>query len=126
MPLAIKLNREDGPPAGVVVELSGSLDTATAPELERQLAPVLTGTVGRLTFDLAGLNFITSAGLRVFELSRKALRQRGGQVSFVHLQPQIREVFAVIQSLPGMKVFQNLAELDAYLAARQQSHLEKQ
>jgi len=98
-------------------------DTATAPELERQLAPVLAGPVKDIVFDLAQLKFISSAGLRVFSTTRKTLKERGGQASFIHMQPQIQEVFDIMKSLPGVAVFKNVAELDAYLAARQRSHL---
>jgi len=101
------------------VELAGSLDTATAPDLERGLAPVLDGGVRHLVFDLAGLKFVSSAGLRVFGIARKRLKERGGQVCFVHMQPQIQEVFEIIKALPGLGVFRNHAELDEYLAARQ-------
>ena len=106
------------------VKLAGSLDTATAPELERQLAPVLAGSVKDLIFDLAQLKFISSAGLRVFSTARKQLKERGGQASFIHLQPQIQEVFDIMKSLPGVAVFTDVAELDRYLAARQRSYQE--
>jgi len=103
----------------VTVELAGSLDTATAPELERGLSTLLDDGVRQLVFDLAGLKFVSSAGLRVFGMARKRLREGGGHVCFVHMQPQIEEVFEIIKALPGLGVFRNTAELDAYLAARQ-------
>jgi anti-anti-sigma factor len=106
----------------VTVKLSGSLDTSTAPELERQLAPLLAEAVRDLVFDLAQLKFISSAGLRVFSMTRKQLKERGGQASFINMQPQIQEVFAIIKALPGVAVFQDAAELDRYLAARQRAH----
>src|SRR5215475_2665788 len=106
----------------VTVNLAGSLDTVTAPDLERQLAPVLSGPVKDLVFDLAQLKFISSAGLRVFSTARKQLKERGGQTSFINMQPQIQEVFEIMKSLPGVTVFKDLAELDRYLAARQRSH----
>src|SRR5437660_425611 len=59
------------------IRLSGSLDTATAPELEAQLATLLAGPVKELVFDLANLTFISSAGLRVIAQARKQLRERG-------------------------------------------------
>ena len=108
----------------VMVKLIGSLDTATAPELERQLAPVLAGQVKDLVFDLAELKFISSAGLRVFSSARKTLKQRGGQASFIRMQPQIQEVFEIMKSLPGVAIFKDIAELDSYLAARQRAHKE--
>jgi anti-sigma B factor antagonist len=104
------------------IKLSGSLDTATAPELERKLAPILTTPIRDLVFDLAELRFISSAGLRVFASARKGVKARGGQASFIRMQPQIAEVFAIIQSLPGIAIFQSEAELDEYLAARQHAH----
>ena len=34
------------------------------------------------------------------------------------MQPQVEEVFAIIQSLPGIGVFKDLEALDRYLATR--------
>jgi len=119
MPLDIQIQKST--PESVRVKLTGSLDTATSPELERQLEPVLAGPVTALVFDLAGLNFITSAGLRVFATARKPMVARKGHVSFVNLQAQIQEVFNIIQALPGVSVFESLEEMDRYLAARQRA-----
>jgi anti-sigma B factor antagonist len=126
MPLEIQIQKNvGGQGAGTVtVKLTGSLDTATAPDLERQLSPVLAGTVKDVVFDLAQLKFISSAGLRVFTSTRKVLKDRGGQASFINLQPQIQEVFEIMKSLPGVAIFKDMAELDRYLAARQRSHTE--
>ena len=106
----------------VTAQLAGSLDTATAPELERQLAVVLSGPVNNIVFDLAQLKFLSSAGVRVFSMTRKTLQERGGQASFVNLQPQIEMVFEVIKTLPGISVFKDAAELDRYLALLQRQH----
>ena len=48
----------------VTLTISGRLDTTTAPELEKTLDSVLEGTK-ELIFDMAGLEYISSAGLRV-------------------------------------------------------------
>jgi anti-anti-sigma factor len=121
MPLDIQIKKSLHPARQgcTTVELHGSLDTATAPDLERGLAPLLDDGVRQLVFDLAGLKFVSSAGLRVFGMARKRLRESGGQVNFVHMQPQVEEVFEIIKALPGLGVFRNNAELDEYLAARQ-------
>jgi len=128
MPLEIQIQKNlAGANAGAItIKLTGSLDTATAPELEKQLAPVLSGGVKDLIFDLEHLKFISSAGLRVFSTARKTLKERSGQVSFIHMQPQIQEVFEIIKSLPGVAVFKDVAEMDRYLAARQRAHTEGQ
>ena len=127
MPLEIQIvtNTSGTETDAVTLKLIGSLDTATAPELERQLVPILARPVKDLIFDLAELKFISSAGLRVFSMVRKQLKERGGQVAFANLQPQIREVFEIIKALPGVTLFKDIAEFDAYLAARQHTYDKK-
>ena len=125
MPLEIQLQKSAAQnAAAIIVKLNGSLDTATAPDLEKQLAPVLAGPSKDIVFDLAQLKFISSAGLRVFSIARKTLKERGGQASFIHMQPQIEEVFAIMKALPGVAIFESVAEMDSYLAARQRAILE--
>jgi anti-sigma B factor antagonist len=121
MPLEIQIIKsDDGQSAGTVtIKLTGSLDTATAPELERQMLACLAGRVNQLVFDLAGLNFVSSAGLRLFQVARKQMVARGaGQALFINMQPQVEEVFTIIQALPGIGVFKDLEALDRYLATR--------
>lgn len=124
MALDIQIQKGVAPANGgpVTIKLIGSLDTATAIELDRQVGALLAGPVNDLVFDLALLKFVSSAGLRVFSLARKQMAARGGKASFINLQPQIEEVFAIIQSLPGIAIFKDLAELDRYLAARQHAY----
>jgi anti-anti-sigma factor len=124
MPLEIKIQRSAGTENAdaVTIRLAGSLDTSTAPELERQMATVLAAPVKNIIFDLAGLKFISSAGLRVFATTSKTLQPRKGQESFVNLQPQVEAVFEVIKSLPSIAMFRDEAELDRYLALLQKNH----
>ena len=124
MPLDIKITKGANPKA-IIVALTGSLDTATSPELEKQLTPALGKSVADVAFDLAGLKFISSAGLRVFQTARKTVKERGGQASFVNMQPQIKQVFDIIKALPGVSVFKNVEEMDRYLAARQRAVIDK-
>ena len=124
MPLEIKIQRAAGNRSlGIItVRLAGTLNTDTAPELERQLAVTLAEPVKDVVFDLAELEFVSSAGLRVFANARKTLKERGGQASFVNLQPQIEVVFDVIKSLPGVSIYKDSADLDRYLALLQSNH----
>ena len=124
MPLEIKMIGTVGSENSAILtlHLAGSLDTATSPELERQLKTALLGPVKDIIFDLAHLKFLSSAGVQVFSATRKTLQERGGQATFVNLQPQIEMVFEVIKMLPGIAVFKDAAELDRYLALLQRNH----
>ena len=115
MPLTINVVRHD--PRRVTVSLAGSLDTNTSPQLDKALQPVLAGAETKLViFDLADLEFLSSAGIRVLLAARKNLKEREGIFAMRHAQPQITKVFEVIQALPGFAIFKNDAEMDAYLA----------
>ena len=103
-------------PDAVTVQPAGSLNTATAPELGRRLVPTLAGFMKDVVFDLRQLNFMSSAGLRLFSKSRKTLKHRGGQAAFVNLQPRIELALDVMKSLPGVAEYKDSADLDRYLA----------
>jgi anti-anti-sigma factor len=102
-----------------LVKLAGRLDTATAPQAEKEIEPVVAGALKEVVFDLAELTYISSAGLRVLLGARKALSARGAQVHLVNLQPQIAKVLDIVKALSGINVFKNMAEMDEYLAAIQ-------
>ena len=106
----------------VTFALDGNLDNSTVASLEVNLTPALGARPALLVFDLAALKFLTSTGMRLFFIAMKHQKQHGGHVSFVNLQPQIKEVFAIMGTLPDMKVFRDQAELDTYLLARQQTY----
>ena len=123
--MALKINTKMRSAADneVTYLLEGNLDNSTAAMLESQMMTTLNAKPRLLIFDLADLKYVTSAGLRLFIMAIKRQKEHGGQVSFVNLQPQIKEVFAIMGSLPDVKVFRDTAELDAYLIARQKTHL---
>src|SRR5512138_2345209 len=58
--------RESRSGAVVVLTLSGKLDGFSAPALEVQITRILSEGVKHVVFDCSGLEYISSAGLRVF------------------------------------------------------------
>ena len=75
------------------VILEGRLDTTTAPQLETELSNVL-GGVTALKFDLAKLDYISSAGLRVLLSSQKTMNKQGTMV-ISGVSPEVKEIFDV-------------------------------
>jgi len=118
MPLTIQTETVDAERTARIA-LEGRLDTVTASELERQLELLLDGRYDRLVLDLARLEFISSAGIRVLVQARKCMGAQDGGVLMVNAQPQIVKVFEIIKALPGMKVFRSEAEMDQYLGVMQ-------
>ncbi len=79
--------------SALVIALEGRLDTTTAPDLEKELRTSLEG-VEDLTVDLAGLEYISSAGLRVL-LTAKRLMNGQGKLTVKNANEIVREVFEV-------------------------------
>ena len=77
----------------LTIELSGRLDTITAPHLETALKTSLTG-VASLVMDFAELDYISSAGLRVLLAAQKVMNNQGKMV-ILHVNETIMEVFEV-------------------------------
>ena len=72
--------------------LEGRLDTMTAPQLEAEVKGSVEG-VKELVFDFEGLEYVSSAGLRVLLASQKIMN-RQGSMCIRHVNEVIMEVFA--------------------------------
>ena len=77
----------------LIISLEGRLDTMTAPELEEELKKVLPETE-QLTFDFEGLEYMSSAGLRVL-LSAQKVMSKQGSMKITHANETIMEIFEV-------------------------------
>ena len=77
----------------LTIALTGRLDTTTAPELEKELKASLDG-VTALIIDMAALEYISSAGLRVL-LSTQKIMNKQGEMKVVHVGETIMEIFEV-------------------------------
>ncbi len=69
--------KRDG--VSLVVALTGRLDTKTSPDLETDLSESLDG-VEQLVLDFAGIDYISSAGLRVVLSAQKRMNKQGSMV----------------------------------------------
>ena len=77
----------------LTVAVAGRLDTTTAPELEKKLKASLDG-VTALIIDMAALEYISSAGLRVLLSAQKTMNKQGA-MKVVHVGETIMEIFEV-------------------------------
>lgn len=77
----------------VNIGLVGRLDTITAPELERELQEILPD-VKELVLDFEGLEYISSAGLRVL-LSAQKIMAKQGEMRITHVNETVMEIFEV-------------------------------
>ncbi|MBQ5969117.1 MAG: STAS domain-containing protein [Clostridia bacterium] len=75
------------------VAVSGSIDTTTAPELEKVIFDHLEG-ITELTLDLLHTEYVSSAGLRVFLKTQKAMNKQG-KMKLVHVNNEVLDVLEI-------------------------------
>ena len=86
MTIEIKKNQE-----ATVIEIVGRLDTITAPALDKTINQDI-GDTRHLVLDLKGLEYISSAGLRVLLGAQKKM-QKIGSMKVVNVCEEVMEVF---------------------------------
>jgi anti-anti-sigma factor len=78
-----------------VVQIEGELDTGSSPEAQQQLDQLREQGVKKILLDLAKLDFISSAGLRVVLATAQELKQDGGDLRVCSLNESVKEVFDI-------------------------------
>ena len=81
----------------LVATANGRIDFAGAQVLEGALASALApdGPVRGIVIDLAGVDYISSVGLRVLMVAAKAMRARKASIAVASLQPVVAEIFEI-------------------------------
>lgn len=78
----------------VIVRLTGELDHCCAQSVRRELDSLIADHAVRwLVLDFSRLQFMDSSGIGVILGRYRQLRDRGGQVGVIHMNPQIRRIF---------------------------------
>ncbi|TLD71443.1 STAS domain-containing protein [Phragmitibacter flavus] len=79
-----------------VASLTGQIDSVSAVDLERDIMLLLDQNTKSLLLDCSELDYINSAGLRVFLLAAKRLEQSAGSLAFCSLDSNVLMVFETI------------------------------
>jgi len=106
------------------VSLTGSLDTDTATQLEKELAQIFVPDSKKLLFNMAGLEYVSSAGIRIIAMASKKMKENSGTIAMTGLQPQIEKIFEIVKALPNFGIFKDEAEADAYFDLMQKKVLD--
>jgi stage II sporulation protein AA (anti-sigma F factor antagonist) len=95
--MEIREERSDG---AMVMAPSGRLDSVTSTELEKRIVGRIEAGDRRLVLDLAGVEYISSAGLRVLLMAAKRLKEPSAALVLCGLGPSVRTVLELAGFLP--------------------------
>ena len=88
--MMIEIKRTD---KATIIEITGRLDTTTAPALDKSINEDI-GDAKNIIFDFKGLEYISSAGLRVLLAAQKKW-QKIGTMKVTNVCESVMEVFEI-------------------------------
>lgn len=91
-----------------VVKISGDLNAATSGEAEAKIQQLIMGGNRSLIIDLEDLNYISSAGLRIFLSANKLVKKSNGEIRFCNFNKTVKEVFEISGFMMIFKYYPNL------------------
>ncbi len=92
-----------------LIRIDGRIDHKTVKEFEISLTPFLDANnpaaAKKIVMDLGGLDFMTSAGLRMLMIAAKTCSKQHRDIAVADLQPIIQEIFTISRFDLVLKVF---------------------
>ena len=82
----------------LVLSPEGRIDHVNSEAFRNSLAPFIERCINdgkRMVLDLAGVDYISSAGLRCFMLAEKQVKAHGATIVVAAMQPVVREIFEI-------------------------------
>lgn len=106
-----------GPDQGVLtLHLQGRLDSDSADSADETLSGSLAADVKTLVLDLAGLDYMSSAGIRSLFTARMMMEQRGGRLVLLSPQAAVRKVLDMVRIVEAANILDSYAQLEQTLA----------
>ncbi len=100
-----------------VLTVSGRIDAATSKDLESALTDLIEKNNRTIVIDLAGVEYISSVGLRVMLAALKKVRPMQGDVILTGLQPFVKEVFEITGFTKLFSIYPNQEEAIGHVKA---------
>ncbi len=95
--IKISVSESGADDAVSIIRVDGVIDTLTATQLEEVLDRLLKRGRFQLVFDLAGVDYISSAGWGIFISRIKEIRQGNGDIKLANMVPNVLEVYELLE-----------------------------
>ena len=94
----------------IIAAVCGRVDTLSSQAFEKGLAGALAQQGKLLILDLSGLEYISSAGLRVILSTAKTMKGKGGEVRLAGTAGSVKKVFQVSGFFSMFKNFETRSD----------------
>lgn len=90
--MTLEIKNENNVWTGV---LSGRLDTVAAAQFGEDMKPLIEHAGEQIVLDCERLEYISSTGLRLFLILRKAVEEKGGKLTIYRINDELRNIFSI-------------------------------
>jgi len=104
--LKIRLQKVDNVADCLVLFLTGYIDTYNSNFFQKRIAKAIDSGFIHLIFHCGGLNYVSSTGIGSFTAFLKGVKQRGGDLVLLEIQPKVYEGFQLL----GFSQFFNIKD----------------
>jgi anti-anti-sigma factor len=94
--LKIELHRIEGMNGGLILTLSGYIDTYNSTSFQKRVSRAIEHGFIKLIFVCTGLNYVSSTGIGSFTAFLKSLKALSGEMVLQDLRPKVFEVFQLL------------------------------
>ncbi len=99
------------------VRIDGVIDTLTATELEQVIDSLLRRNRYKIVIDLAGVDYISSAGWGIFISHIKDVRSEDGDIKLANMTSDVHEIFELLEFDKVLQVYTSLDDAVENFAA---------
>ncbi|MFH1379625.1 MAG: STAS domain-containing protein [bacterium] len=111
-----KETKLSGPNEIAIINITGSLDAHTAPQMDEILSELVHNKKNKLLVNFIHLEYISSAGMGLFVGWIDTIRDQGGDIHMIQLKPNVMKVFQILGFDKIFKIFKNEKDaIDAFL-----------
>lgn len=91
-----------------IIRVDGVIDTLTATNLEEVLDRILKRERYNIILDLAGVDYISSAGWGIFISRIKEIRENRGDIKLANMVPNVYEIYELLEFDNILNAFENV------------------
>ena len=93
-----------------LVTVQGRVDSSTAPDFEKTLQALIQSNRSQIVLDLAGVEYMSSAGIRGMISSLKAAKSGGGDLRLAQPSQRVKDVVELAGLTSIFVIYDNLTE----------------
>ena len=94
----------------IVIELEGRLDVHLSLEIEQAVNDIIDKGEKYLLFDLKGVQYLSSSGLRIFIAAMRKLKSIDGALKLANMSDSVKKIFKVVELIDLFEIYESVEE----------------